>query len=119
MEYILRTSSSDHSVAVYILVENASFSAGTASASLVGDEWWVDRVFVQPTYRGRRGVGRKLVTKLKELVSERGGEKILVSPGGYGEDPRVQLAFYEAMGFRSVGKHTLSCTLQNAIDIPR
>lgn len=71
----------------------------TAEASLIGDQWWVNRVIVNPASKRDSGIGTSLLTKLKELVKENGGKALLVSPGGYDSDLTLQERFYAKNGF--------------------
>ena len=60
--------------------------------------WWIARVNVHRKYRGK-GYGSKLLNALVDEIFSRGGLRIEVAPGGYGEDPEKQYAFYMKNGF--------------------
>jgi GNAT superfamily N-acetyltransferase len=62
-------------------------------------EWWVNRALVQgPNTRGRGMGSRLLQTALREAVVQ-GARRVLVTPGGYGENPESQARFYIKNGF--------------------
>jgi GNAT superfamily N-acetyltransferase len=72
----------------------------TAEASLVGTEWWVNRVLVQPESARCKGIGGRLLEALKQAVAEVGGTHLLVTPGGYSNEWERQFKFYRAHGFK-------------------
>lgn len=71
---------------------------GTASADLIGDIWWINRVLVQPPEARRKGIGSLMLTELIQAVSRQGGA-LKVCPGGYYQDKEDQFKFYEKNGF--------------------
>ena len=76
-----------------------------AQASRGGEPvWWVNRVLVQPPNARGQGIGGTLLDALIEACVDQDvlagrPTEILVTPGGYGADPRKQVAFYKAHGF--------------------
>jgi GNAT superfamily N-acetyltransferase len=74
----------------------------TAEASLVGEEWWVNRVVVEPPTERGKGLGGRLLEALKGVVREAGGRTLFVSPGGYNGNVRAQRRFYRRHGFQPV-----------------
>lgn len=93
--------STDTHAAIVTYIGKSRFERATASASQMPDCWWVDRVFVYPSLR-RKGLGRKLVNEMLELIRARGGGRVVVCPGGYNMKYAEQRAFYEACGFCEV-----------------
>ena len=71
----------------------------TAEASLIGDEWWVNRVIVRPDNQRGKGLGGKLLEELKKVVAAEGGKVLLVAPGGYSNKHTAQVNFYGRHGF--------------------
>lgn len=80
---------------------------GTASASRIGNDWWVNRVIVHHEDRGRH-VGRTLVEMVKISLIDNHDEakdgplRVVVTPGGYDWNTPRQKAFYLSCGFRIV-----------------
>lgn len=83
----------------YYYSEDHSVRA-TAEASRVGNEWWVNRVLVQPASARCMGLGGQLLEKLKETVAQVGGTSLLVTPGGYSDEWERQHKFYRSHGFQ-------------------
>ncbi|MHC4864623.1 MAG: GNAT family N-acetyltransferase [Planctomycetota bacterium] len=82
----------------------------TASASNLGDHWWIDRVFVSEELRGR-GFGKGLLTEVLDTLKAHGGSLVKVCPGGYNTPFREQAAFYRACGFEKVQPGMLERTI--------
>lgn len=74
----------------------------TADASLIGDEWWLNRVVIAPKAQQGKGLGGKLLEKLKKVVAGAGGKFLLVAPGGYTTPYEMQVRFYRKHGFKDV-----------------
>ena len=92
--------SESRSVCMYFRDDHYPFRyRATASASNVGEYWWVDRVFVTPELRGC-GFGKGLLTEVLDMIRERGGGLVRVCPGGYNMKYSDQFKFYEACGFK-------------------
>lgn len=74
---------------------------GVAEASrMPGGYWYVNRVRVEPPGIRGRGIGGRLLERLKAVLRENTEDYLLVvDPGGYGEDPDRQRAFYAKHGF--------------------
>ena len=109
----LYRSSDDLSVCVsYFGASNGkgSFDNATASATHRPTHWWVDRVFVYPPLRGK-GLGKRLVTEMLELVRARGGSTVQVAPGGYNMKYSDQRTFYESCGFTEIEPGLMELTL--------
>jgi GNAT superfamily N-acetyltransferase len=83
----------------YIYTEDLSLRA-VAEANLVGTDWWVSRVLVQPPNARGKGLGGRLLEKLKRAERDTGGTRLLVTPGGYSNEWERQDKFYRAHGFR-------------------
>ena len=81
----------------------------TCSASLLGDQWFLNRVVVHRDDRGA-GIGKELLRRLQVVLSERWAleldrpetHKLIVTPGGYDSDPADLEKFYQACGFRTL-----------------
>lgn len=72
---------------------------------VVGD-WWISRVMVPSAFRGE-GLGSRMLGLLLGGIQEVHREDklfrgVVVTPGGYGVDPRRQRAFYLKIGFKPV-----------------
>lgn len=72
-----------------------------AEANFIAPDWWISRVVVNPPNRRNEGIGGKLLEHLKEVIKKRGGETLLVTPGGYGEETERQVRFYRSHGFNN------------------
>jgi GNAT superfamily N-acetyltransferase len=72
--------------------------AATASIDELPDHWWVSRVLVQPSYRGK-GFGSKCLSRAIELVRLQNDKQIIVAPGGYGTPLEDLRKFYAKHGF--------------------
>lgn len=93
-----------------MLNANRGRSLGTASADLhplkptSAKCWWINRVLVtHETQRGQGLGGRLLDTLLLEIVKQQ-GRTVIVTPGGYGGDPDLQIRFYENHDFIKTGE---------------
>lgn len=75
----------------------------TADMDLMGNKWWLSRLFVKENFR-RRGLGRKLLASLKRNSR---GILIEVMPGGYNMDKADQIRFYERCGFKKFDENIL------------
>lgn len=73
-------------VSVSIIID--PFSIACAEMDLTGDHWWLARLFVKKEHRGK-GLGRELVSKLKENAK---GLPIEVMPGGYDLTRKMDLS---------------------------
>jgi GNAT superfamily N-acetyltransferase len=91
MQPEVRLSKSETSITAYIQHELCVSS--TASADLIGNEWWISRVFVHAKYR-RQHIGTLLVKTLQTHASN-----LVVTPGGYDMEPVHQYGFYRSLGF--------------------
>lgn len=87
-----------------------SFERATASASHIKGRWFIDRVFVFPSLRGK-GLGKRMVLDVLTMVKEQGGGLVQVVPGGYNMRYRDQKNFYEACGFAEVKPGLMETTV--------
>jgi len=71
----------------------------TASASDLGEFWYVNRVFVTEAERGK-GFGLVVLRRLLDEIVKMNNKRVVVEPGGYGSDPERLKKFYEKVGFR-------------------
>lgn len=67
-------------------------------ASMIGTEWWINRVNVPEKYR-RKGVARHMMNKAISKINSIGATGIIVQPGGYDMDNDKQREFYRECGF--------------------
>lgn len=83
---------------------------GVVEASNLGEGLWsVDRAFVRPSHRGK-GLGTKLLKQLQETLSKRPDcQRLIVTPGGYGEKIEDQIHFYEKSGFTRIEDEEGEC----------
>ena len=81
--------------------KNDPFSNGTASAELIEPGvWWVGRVLVQRSADRCEGIGSRMLAMLcADCAKQPGFVKMLVTPGGYGSDPKRLIEFYSRAGF--------------------
>lgn len=84
------------------------FPRCTASANTHFSEdhencWWVSRVLVSRDEDRGKGYGGRALDILLREIEKQGGKAVIVTPGGYGADPKKQIRFYEAHGFVKVG----------------
>lgn len=86
------------------------FERATASASHLRNRWWIDRVFVSPSLRGK-GLGKRMMLDVLAMVKEQGGGLVQVAPGGYNMRYRDQKSFYEACGFAEVKPGLMELTI--------
>lgn len=82
----------------------------TVSADLV-DQWWINRVLVQPESNRGLGIGSHLLKMLKEEVKKQGGTKIVVAPGGYDQNKDRQVRFYKKHNFIEYEQGSYICFL--------
>lgn len=93
-----------------MLVDDGYLSRGTASANLhpLKDHaarcWWISRVLISREENRGHGWGGMLLDTLIVEIIKQDGAAIIVTPGGYGADPKKQIAFYEAHDFFKVGE---------------
>lgn len=88
---------------VTVSILDGCMGIATADMDLQGDKWWLARLVVKKPYRGK-GLGRELISKLKENAR---GIPIEVMPGGYDLTKEEQFTFYKKCGFVRQDKHTL------------
>lgn len=93
----VRSSISQYSISVYCTHSPVELSVADATQVDFG-RWWIARVNVHRKYRGA-GYGSMLLNKLVREIECRGGVRIEVAPGGYGEDTDRQRRFYIKNGF--------------------
>lgn len=89
-----------------------------ANADVVGDHWWIARVFVYERARGK-GLGLRLLQDLLAVMRKQSGpDRVIVSPGGYGSDPDELAVFYQRCGFVDTreGYLQLSLSAQGVYD---
>lgn len=80
-----------------------------ASASLVApldyypyEHWFVNRVLVREGHRGK-GLGTQVFETLLEGIRSLTQEApIIVTPGGYGNDPEKLVVWYQRFGFQRI-----------------
>jgi len=102
------TSNPDN-ITVMVLNEEKSQSLGTASANVhplkaAADKcWWVSRVLVTSDEDRGKGWGGMILDTLIVEITKQGGKSIIVTPGGYGADPKKQKRFYEQHDFVQTG----------------
>lgn len=85
-------------VSVTAFVQGPLLSTGCAEASLMGDHWYLNRLVVKPSYRGKK-IGTALLERLLSELETRGGLPVIVEPGGYGSDVEELRSFYQRFGF--------------------
>lgn len=88
--------------ATWVHADGPGHGRGTCEASSLGgpDQWYVNRALVQGQGNVRGlGIGSRLLSAVKTKAKEMGATRLLVTPGGYGEDPDKQAHFYEKNGF--------------------
>lgn len=100
----ISTAQTSNYCSAFCYKEDLSIRA-TAEASLIGDEWWVNRVIILPESRRGKGLGGRLLEELKKAVAAEGGKVLLVAPGGYSNKYTAQVNFYERHGFSKRGKY--------------
>ena len=62
--------------------------------------WWVGRVLVQRSADRCEGIGSRMLAMLcADCAKQPGFVKMLVTPGGYGSDPKRLIEFYSRAGF--------------------
>ena len=87
---------SKESVSV-MLVTDGKVSIASAD-NLMDGRWWISRVKLQGVQTGK-GFGSILLKKLLAEILSFGNTKIIVAPGGYGENTIQQFNFYKKNGF--------------------
>lgn len=96
-----------------IYAENEiGFESSTASADCIEEHvWYINRVFVNAKFR-RKGIGTKMVEKLKEEIKGRDPKAMLiVTPGGYDIPLKSQIAFYNSIGFKDYRFNDSPCLM--------
>lgn len=101
--------STSQSVSIFLPAQDGIRSRGVASADLYlprADEqcWWINRVLVTNEADRGKGIGGMLLDCLLTEAIKQGARVIIVTPGGYGSDPKKQRRFYEAHDFFKVGE---------------
>jgi len=94
----LGVASNSQSISVY-LEGKTSYDLSSASASFMGDHWYINRIIVNPKTERGKGIGSRLLQKLIEEVIIQKGNKIIVTPGGYDMNREKQFNFYFKNGF--------------------
>lgn len=78
-------------------------SIAEAARSEIGEGvWWISRVFVEPSTRGK-GLGTALLNYMVNELRFRDVQALLVAPGGYNANYNRQVHFYEKNGFKKMG----------------
>jgi len=82
---------------------------GTASANPMekNGEWWISRMLITPESARSKGLGTKMLKKLKQGVFNQGCRFLIVTPGGYDSKKRKQMNFYLKNGFTKRNDGTL------------
>ena len=71
-------------------------------APLTASSWYVYWICVHPSFQGQ-GFGRRLQTRIEELVRDAKGDRIVVETSGRADYARTRL-FYEHGGFVAAGR---------------
>jgi len=61
--------------------------------------WWISRLLVNATFRGRTRVGPELLRLGMAQVTRLGGGMVTVEPGGYGSNVLALRRWYQIQGF--------------------
>lgn len=102
------TSAGTQSISVMTWLPEEGFGRPSiCDATFVRGRWYLNRVNVHRDDRGQ-GIGRQLVEKLQEALSERWAlerdisdtHRLEVTPGGYDSKPTALEKFYLACGFK-------------------
>lgn len=80
-------------------------------ANFIDDDWWISRALVNPKEVRGQGIGGRLLERLKREIKKMDGRHILVTPGGYGGNKRLQRKFYRNHGFDYAGAGILKVKL--------
>ena len=59
----------------------------------------MNRALVQGPNTRSQGLGSRLLQAALKVAADQGARRVLVTPGGYGEDPESQARFYVKNGF--------------------
>lgn len=98
----IHLSSSEESITASYRHEGFGLSIASADrifSATVLEGWYISRVMVRENHR-RKGIGSKMLNSIIEEIKTRGEKcNIVVFPGGYGEDIKDQINFYEKNGF--------------------
>jgi len=94
--------SNEEVVEIFLPAKN-SFNTSTASASFMGNHWFINRVLVNPQSDRGKGIGSKLLQVLIKEIKKQNNKKIIVTPGGYINNTKQQINFYVKNGFKKTG----------------
>lgn len=95
---------SETSISAYWMLPNRLLISGIISADLIKPKeylWWINRAIINKPALRNLGIGSTLLKSLLEEITKKDGKKIVVMPGGYGEDIEKQYNFYKKNGFIS------------------
>lgn len=73
-------------------------SCAEANIDIEQDSWYISRVLVAQSFRGK-GIGSKVLQILLNEIKKAGGKKVIVTPGGYDNNKEQQFNFYLKNGF--------------------
>lgn len=92
-------SNSEDSISVYHQDGHMISTGSVCKLPGPNSKWYISRVNVHHKLRGK-GIGTSILDKLIKAVMERQDRNdIVVTPGGYNEDPERQYQFYKKYGF--------------------
>lgn len=81
--------------------ETGARAAASCDAALGPGLWWVSRVVVHPPSHRGSGLGSRVLKMIQRALLEQEpvGVRLLVVPGGYGNNVEQQARFYRKNGF--------------------
>ncbi len=96
-----------------VLIQVDGMLAGTVSAEKFRLEecWWMSRLKLDRSCRGRGIAEQGLTVLLRALVTYSGPKSLRVCPGGYGSHLPSLMRWYRMQGFREVDDETLEFDL--------
>lgn len=72
-----------------------------------GKCWYVNRVNVPHSFGRSQGAGSLILQAALKAAWEQSPQLVIVTPGGYGEDPEAQKRFYLKNGFQRTSEEGL------------
>lgn len=97
-----------HTISAVLYDPSSRVKAIASCDNLPGqDFWWVTRVVVHPLDQRGRGYGSTVLKLMQDAVAAAMGPggRVLVLPGGYGQNVEAQRRFYCKNGFVPAGQY--------------
>ena len=97
----LHISTTDDYLSVFLMTERNEFLRASMQVSHVSNgDWYFNRALVKNDEDRGKGLGTRMLARLKEELKKKPNfKRLIVEPGGYGSEPKRQRGFYLKRGF--------------------